>query len=149
MRFLVGPIGLVPLLALALAVAVSITTAAAATPTVTIYDNDAPVPSAGFDEAQAHWGFSPTTMHVKKGDVVLFKNAAGTKPHTVTSIDRPSSPFDGQTTVGTAFDSSPSREALITAGSEWRLDTGGLEPGHYAYYCRIHPWMVAAVSVTP
>jgi plastocyanin len=149
MRFLVGPIGLVPLLALALAVVVSVTTAAAATPTVTIYDNDAPGPGSGFDEAQGYWGYAPAQTHVKKGDVVLFKNNAATKPHTVTSIDRPGSPFDGHTTVGTRFDSSPAREQVIAAGTEWRLDTGGLDPGHYAYYCRLHPWMVGAITVEP
>ena len=31
----------------------------------------------------------------------------------------------------------------------WDLDTSGLEPGIYSYYCRIHPWMRGWVEVTP
>ena len=147
MRFLVGPIGLVPLLALALVV-VSVTTAAAATPTVTIYDNDAPGPGSGFDAAQGDWSFAPGHITVKKGDAILFKNNAATKPHTITSIDKASAPFEGQTTLGTKFDSSPNLDARIMAGAEWRLDTAGLDAGHYAYYCRLHPWMVGSITVT-
>ena len=31
----------------------------------------------------------------------------------------------------------------------WSLETEDLEPGEYAYYCRIHPWMRGAFEVTP
>lgn len=30
----------------------------------------------------------------------------------------------------------------------WELDTDGLEPGMYAYYCRIHPWMRGMMEIT-
>lgn len=29
----------------------------------------------------------------------------------------------------------------------WELDTTGLEPGYYTYYCRIHPWMRGTIEV--
>ncbi len=29
----------------------------------------------------------------------------------------------------------------------WELDTTGMEPGFYTYYCRIHPWMRGTIEV--
>ena len=51
--------------------------------------------------------------------------------------------------AGAKFDSSPSRETLVTPGNSWTLDTATLDPGNYAYFCRIHPWMVGEVTVLP
>ena len=149
MRFLVRPLGLMPAFALAAGLLWfgAVSTAGAATPTVTMYDNDAPGPGTGFDPAQGWWGFSPMHIELTQGETILFKNPTGNKPHTVTSIQLGGSPFENQLIAGGKFDSSPSREALVMGGSEWRLDTSTLDPGNYAYYCRIHPWMVANLTV--
>lgn len=152
MRFVARPLGLVPAFVIAVGllwqVAASPSTAAATTPTVTLYDNDAPGPSSGFDPGQGMWGFAPHHIIAMKGEAIVFNNAASNKfPHTVTDLRRTGSPFENQVATGTMFDSSPSRETLMAVGTSWTLDTSTLEQGHYAYYCRIHPWMVGNVTV--
>lgn len=120
----------------------------AATPTVTLFDNDAPGPSAGFDVAQGDWGYAPAHIAVMRGDTVLFNNPSSNRlPHTVTNIERVGPAFENQVAAGTRFDSSPSRESLVAVGTSWTLDTSTLDQGHYAYYCRIHPWMVGSLTV--
>ena len=141
-----------PLLGLAIASGLYwqaiVSTATAATPIVTIFDNDAPPPSGGFDPRQGLWGYAPHHMMVTRGETVVFNNpSSNTLPHTVTNIERTSGAFENALTAGTRFDSSPTREALIMPGASWSLDTSGLEPGHYLYYCRIHPWMAGQVTV--
>ena len=124
--------------------------AAAYQPTVVMLDNDARPPSQGFDPGRGLWGYGPDYLMVRRGESVRFVNP-GTNffPHTVTSIEMgPEGPFSGALAVGGKFDSSPSREALVQRGSEWTMDTSNLEPGNYSYYCRIHPWMVAKLTVT-
>ena len=150
MRFVVRSLGPMAafLFACALVAHAASSTAGAATPTVTLYDNDAPGPRAGFDVAQGLWGYAPDHLVVRKGEVVVFNNpASNTLPHTVTNIERVGSPFENQLAPATKFDSSPTQDALIAAGSSWMLDTSTLDQGHYAYYCRIHSWMVASLSV--
>ena len=75
--------------------------------------------------------------------------ASNKRPHSVTSISLGGMPFENSLVAGARFDSSPTREALVTPGNSWVLDTSGLDAGNYAYYCRIHPWMVGQVSVLP
>jgi plastocyanin len=151
MRF-IGRFGFVPLLALAGA-ALWVATSGVATaqgPMVMFVDNDAPTPNQAIDERQSAWGFGPSHLVVKKGDQVTFMNPAENKrPHSATSITLSGGPFDGSLAMGAKFDSSPSREALVTPGNSWMLDTGTLDPGNYAYYCRIHPWMVGELTVLP
>jgi plastocyanin len=120
------------------------------TPQVTMIDNDAPAPSRGFDLGQGYWGYGPEHIVVRKGEQVQFVNPDSNRyPHTVTSIKNgEGGAFAGTVDVGKDFDSSPSREALVQKGTSWTLDTSTLNPGNYAYYCRIHPWMVAKITVT-
>ncbi len=118
--------------------------------TVTMLDNDALPPNQGFDPGQGYWGFGPDYVTVRRGEPVLFVNPETSRfPHTVTSISIGSEgAFSGNLAVGTHFDSSPTREALVRPGNSWTLDTTGLNPDNYAYYCRIHPWMVAKLTIT-
>ena len=152
MRSVPRLLGVAPLLVFAAIVGLcwqsTVSSAGAYTPTVTMFDNDAPPPSMGFDPGQTWWGFAPAQVLVMKGDMVVFNNPASNRlPHTVTNIERTGRAFENQLAAATKFDSSPSADALVMPGNSWTLDTSTLDPGNYAYYCRIHPWMVATLSV--
>jgi len=151
MRF-IRRLAFVPALALALGVtwAATASSAAASTPMVTMFDNDAPTPNQGIDVGQAYWSYGPGVLHVKKGEQVTFVNPSTNKrPHSVTSISLATTPFENGLVAGAKFDSSPTRETLVTPGNSWVLDTSTVDAGNYAYYCRIHPWMVAQITVMP
>ncbi len=152
MRF-VRRFGFVPALAFAAGVvwAASAGSVWAASPLVTMLDNDAPTPNNGIDAGQAYWGYGPDVLHVKKGEQVTFMHPASNKrPHSVTSISLGASPFEATSlAAGAKFDSSPTRETLVTPGNSWVLDTSTVDAGNYAYYCRIHPWMVGQITVLP
>jgi plastocyanin len=128
---------------------------------VTIFDNNAPTPPA-VDPQQAFWGFGPHTILVRQGDTIVFTNpSTNFHPHTVTSLERIGGPFPtppcptGEqlpchtvVATGTRFDSSPTQDALLTPGRPFTLDTSSLPPGNYPYFCKLHPWMVAELTVT-
>ena len=119
-------------------------------PMISFVDNDAPAPNQGVDARQSEWGFSPHQLVVKKGEQVMFMNPeSGKRPHSATSISLGGQPFENSLVAGAKFDSSPAREALVTPGNSWTLDTSTLDPGNYAFYCRIHPWMVGELTVVP
>jgi plastocyanin len=119
---------------------------AAGTTAVTIFDNDAP--GMTFDPEQAFWGFGPHNILVRRGDKVVFYNPSSNKhPHTVTSLERVGPPFNNRVDVGTRFDSSPSAQALVQPGQSFTVDTASLHPGNYPYFCKLHPWMVAELTV--
>jgi len=150
MRFIARSLRAVPgfMVAFGLVWLVGVSTASATTPTVMIIDNDAPPPSRAFDAGQGWWGYAPGHIEVHRGDKVLFNNpSSGKLPHTITSIRRSGEAFENQLEAATKFDSSPSREGLVTPGNSWMLDTGDLDKGHYAYYCRLHPWMIGSLTV--
>lgn len=146
------PWAIVAVLVLAIGI-VSVANATVATayqPTVTMVDNDSQTPNQAIEMGQAYWGYGPNILHVKKGESVLFVNPATNKrPHSVTSISLGGMPFENNLAAGARFDSSPTREQLVTPGNSWTLDTNGIDAGNYAYYCRIHPWMVAQLTVLP
>ena len=151
MRFL-GHAGFVLALALAIGVgwAYVATPANADSPMVMFVDNDAPPVNQGIDAKQSAWGFAPTQIVVTKGESVTFMNPAeGKRPHSVTSISLTGPNFENGMAAGAKFDSSPTREALVTPGNSWTLDTSTLDAGNYAYFCRIHPWMVGEITVLP
>jgi plastocyanin len=151
MRF-VRRFAVVPALAFALGVAwvASVGSAAAFSPMVTMIDNDAPTPNQGIDPGQAYWGYGPEVIHVRKGEQVTFVNPPTNKrPHSVTSISLGGTPFENTLAAGAKFDSSPTRETLVTPGNSWVLDTSAVDAGNYAYYCRIHPWMVGQITILP
>ena len=151
MRLFLRPLALVPVAVLSLGVAWQAVapTTGAATPTVTMYDNDARPPNQGFDPAAGWWGFAPHHLEVKQGEGVLFSNPSSNRfPHTVTSIVREGSPYGNALTAGARFDSSPAPETLVQPGQSWTLDTASMDPGHYAYYCRLHLWMLGSVTIS-
>ena len=125
------------------------TVAGAAAPArVLMYDNGGTFSPGDVDTGM--WTYTPNHMVVAKGDPIEFINPAGNaRPHTVTSIAASGTAPTRTLASGTLFDSSPTREAFITPGSTWTLDTSSLDPGQYAYYCTIHPWMMGTFTLTP
>ena len=84
-------------------------------------------------------------VEVKRGDRILFRSPSKNHfPHTVTDLERTSNPtsLPVEFEAGNEFDS-----GLIDPGESWTLDTGSLDVGHYPYLCRLHPWMVGAITV--
>lgn len=140
------------LLGVALALGVGLTVRAgspvrAETPHVLVMDNDAS--TMGADPGAADWGFGPTQIVVSQGQSVVFENPAGNHyPHTVTSISFTGRFPDASTSLGAKFNSSVDFASAIRPGGSWTLDTTDIAPGHYAYYCWIHPWMVGSLTVT-
>src|SRR3954453_13653333 len=87
---------------------------------VNFVDNDAPAASQAIDARQSAWGFGPNQLVVKKGEQVMFMNPAENKrPHTVTSINPSGNSFENSVVAGAKFDSSPSRDTLVTPGNSW------------------------------
>ena len=104
-------------LALGVAWATDVTRAVAYSPMVTMIDNDAPTPNQSIDAGQGYWGYGPSLVHVKKGEQIAFHNPSTNKrPHSVTSISLGSTPFENGLVAGAKFDSSPTRETLVTPG---------------------------------
>ena len=122
--------------------------AVAATPRVVIYDNDAPTPAQGMDPRTGEWSFYPQHITIMKGEQIVFDSPAGNKrPHNVTSITNAGSPTEPNLEAGARFTSGLNREAWMQPGATWTLDSTNAEPGHYPYYCSLHPWMVATITV--
>jgi plastocyanin len=117
-------------------------------PRVLIVDNN-----GGFSPGETGtgmWGYAPAHLAVQQGQTVVFDNPAGNfRPHSVTSISLNGPVAERRLEAGMKFDSSPTRDELLQPGSSFTLDTAMLEPGHYAYYCFIHPWMVGSLTVMP
>jgi len=75
-----------------------------------------------------NFAFSPASLTVKQGDVVVFKNMDATI-HTATALNG-------------AFDS-----GTIGTGQQWTLATANLAPGTYAFHCSIHQSMQGTLVV--
>ena len=91
-----------------------------------------------------HFGFAPAHLDIKQGETIVFDNPAGNfRPHTVTSITWAGMPAMRELTSGSLYDS-----GNVAVGSSYTLETGGLAPGQYTYYCALHPWMVGTFTVT-
>ncbi len=146
LRFLVVPA--VMALVLLTATGHSTRTAAGlATPRVVIVDNDGTFQPG--DAATGMWGYAPAHIGVTKGEKITFDNpASNNRPHAITSISWTGNFAERKLESATQFDSSPTREALITPGNSFVLDTAEMNPGHYLYYCSIHPWMVGSFTVS-
>ena len=85
----------------------------------------------GSDQVDAP-DFDPDELSVERGAFVVWANDDAVM-HTVTSQDD----------AGAAFDS-----GFVEAGAEFAVDTSGLDPGDYPYYCLVHPWMTSVLTVT-
>lgn len=131
--------------------AAAVTTLGSWTPTVQI---------AGFAYVPGNLGTTQVTgvPWVRRGETLTVVNedwAAGLVRHSLTSCRWPCNgpykanyPFhDG------VFDSGSMGftpvDTYDTGSNEpvWRFDTGGLDPGLYSYYCRLHPSMRGAFAV--
>ncbi len=90
----------------------------------------------------AEWGFISRTTTVKQGTTVVWTND-GNIPHTVTSG------IPGMAGQGSAFNSGFSDDPahFIFPGATFSVDTSGLPPGEYPYFCDIHEWMQGTLIV--
>jgi len=79
--------------------------------------------------------FIPSTVTIDIGGEVTWSND-DTAAHTVTSGSVDEGGPDGN------FDSS-----LFMAGTSFSVKFDGYEPGEYAYFCMVHPWMDGIVIV--
>ena len=124
--------------------------AGAATPRVTMYDNDGLPASQGVDPWTGQWTFAPHQVTVSRGEQVVFDNPASNKrPHNVISIRNSGSPTEPELVSGDRFSTGLAAENRLMPGASWTLDTSGVEPGHYSYYCSLHPWMVGQITIVP
>ncbi len=85
---------------------------------------------------QGNPSYDPTTLTVKKGDVITVTNK-DTAPHTVTSGASPDDPKNAK-----SFDTS-----LIMPGKTAKINTSTLEPGDYPYHCTVHPYMKGTLTI--
>jgi plastocyanin len=134
----------------------------AQSPQVMMVDNDGPLPRDGIDPRTGEWGFSPYHLAVASGEQITFTNPAGNRrPHDVFSLSMSGSPPQVSWDVGAQFNSGSTPDVLLRpegstkpdssepAPSTWTLDTGALGPGHYTYFCTLHPWMTGTITVLP
>ena len=103
------------------------TTAAAAAATLTI-PNGASV--------QGNPAYEPNPLTVKVGDTIAVENK-DIAPHTVTNGKDATDP-----TMGKLFDTS-----IINAGDSAEIVTASMDPGEYAYFCSVHPYMTGTLTV--
>ena len=73
-----------------------------------------------------NFAYAPATLTVQPGTVVRFVNDDG-EAHTVTAVDK-------------SFDSTG-----LDTGSAWSYRFA--KPGHYAFFCALHPYMKGTVVV--
>lgn len=88
------------------------------------------------------------TQQVRPGDVILVRNMDGVLPtaqHTLTSCVSPcrTLPEASVPTPSGVFDTG----FIASTGGEAQIDTAGLAPGLYEYFCRPHPWMRGAFAI--
>ncbi|HEY3524748.1 MAG TPA: cupredoxin domain-containing protein, partial [Nitrososphaeraceae archaeon] len=103
------------------------TTAAAAAATLTI-PNGASV--------QGNPAYDPNPLTVKVGDTIAVENK-DIAPHTVTNGKDATDP-----TMGKLFDTS-----IINAGDSAEIVAASMDPGEYAYFCSVHPYMTGTLTV--
>ncbi len=139
-------------------------TASASPGEVTIRDLVHVSPSVKFPGSSS-FGFRPVVTTVMAGGDVVFTNQ-GLEPHTVSSFSfRVPIPISPELTLmlpfaDGVFDSSPSVPPILLGGEgltfpdqlnpgqSFTVSTGGLAAGTYTYYCKFHPWMVGALTVS-
>src|SRR5437879_11394398 len=94
-------------------------------------------------------GYDPGDIIIHPGDTVTWDAIGGV--HTVTSVATVSNGsflFDSSplfTLAGALADMGPGK--LLAPGSVYDLDTSGLAPGTYHYFCKIHPGMTGTLVV--
>jgi len=98
--------------------------------------------------ASLAWGFLPFGLAVRQGTQVTFTNT-GLIPHTVTSytIKVPVPVTSDRTFLFPIEDGVFDSDIIAPVGGVFVLDTGGLDPRAYTYFCELHPWMQASLTV--
>jgi plastocyanin len=86
-------------------------------------------PGSGSDVRIDNFAFVPASLSVPTGTTVTWTNEDAIQ-HTVSSDD------------GTTFDS-----GAFSQGKTFEFTAG--PPGTYTYFCRIHPFMKATLTVSP
>ena len=123
--------------------------AVAYTPVIVLFDNDSPGQPPG-NPGRGFWGFGPQHIAVAQGDKIDFVMAQSNhSAHTVASLTWGGTPVNRTLESGSLFNSSPSAEQYLQAGSTWTLDTTPIPPGQYVFYCAIHPWEIGTITVSP
>jgi cytochrome c oxidase subunit 2 len=85
---------------------------------------------------QGNPSYDPTTLTVKKGDVITVTNNDNT-PHTVTNGASATDPQSGK-----LFDTS-----IMMPGKTAKINTSNLAPGDYPFHCTVHPYMNGKLTV--
>lgn len=80
--------------------------------------------------------FNPDSLTVKKGDKITVVNQ-DTTIHTVTNGADPQDP-----NMGKLFDTK-----FLESKKSAVIDTANLDPGSYAYFCQVHPYMKGTLVV--
>lgn len=88
-----------------------------------------PPPADGSSVAVRDFAYVPPSLSVASGTVVTWTNEDPVS-HTVSADD------------GKTFDS-----GVVDQGQTFQFTAGA--PGTYTYFCRIHPFMKATLTVTP
>jgi len=88
-----------------------------------------PPPGGGPSVVVRNFAYVPAGLSVASGTVVTWTNQDG-ESHTVSADD------------GKTFDSS-----TLGRGGTFQFTAGA--PGTYPYFCRLHPFMKATLTVTP
>jgi plastocyanin len=88
-----------------------------------------PPPGGGSTVAIQNFAYVPPNLSVASGASVTWTNQDDVS-HTVSAED------------GTTFDS-----GVVDQGRTFQFTAGA--PGTYTYFCRIHPFMKATLTVTP
>jgi plastocyanin len=84
---------------------------------------------------QGNPAYDPSQLTVKAGDTIAVENK-DIAPHTVTNGKDATDP-----TMGKLFDTS-----IINAGDSAEI-AAELDPGEYAYFCSVHPYMTGTLTV--
>jgi cytochrome c oxidase subunit II len=85
---------------------------------------------------QGNPAYEPSQLTVKVGDTIAVENK-DTTPHTVTNGKDATDP-----TMGKLFDTS-----IINAGDSAEIVTASMDPGEYAFFCSVHPYMTGTLTV--
>ena len=88
-----------------------------------------PPPGGGSSVVIQDFAYVPPSLTVATGTVVTWTNQDGVS-HTVSADD------------GKAFDS-----GVVNQGQTFQFTAGAA--GTYSYFCRLHPFMKATLTVTP
>lgn len=100
-----------------------------------------------FFSGSASWGFLPRQLQSKAGSSVAVTNK-GIVPHTFTSYTMKIPVVVGGHTLMIPVPDGTFDSGTVLASGSYTLTTSGLSPGTYKYFCAIHPWMQASLTLS-